>query len=752
MSFPELRGDGGRVARPRFQTGFVTDIDIRQPLRTLWRRRWVIMALVLAAMASSWLFAARIEPIYTATSQVMIDSRRTRIIDIKEILSQLSPQVVTVTSEVEVLRSRGIAKRVADSLNLYQNPEFNPALRPIQATRFGLAAVREALAMVTGALGIAQPPRPSEDPAVVEERMRAAVIDTLMARLEVSAVPQSMVMRISFQSTSAETASRIANAFAESYVTDQLEAKFQALRYASTWLNERLDGLRKAVVSSEQAVSGYRAEQNLLESRGASAAQQKLTELNTQLVVIQSKRAESEARLARVEAMTRSGRGADALDEVLDSQLVMRLKEQEATLSREASDLASRYGARHPQISKVQAELGELRGRIASEVGKLGQGLRNDAGVLKDRERAIVAQIKELESVSLRQGNEEIRLRELEREAQANRMLYETFLNRFKETDQQESIQQPDARIISLSETPRRPSYPRIPTLVFGATALGLLGAVILVLLIEKFDNTTRTKDQLESATGLPVLGLIPQVRARIARSDVSSYLIDRPGSSYAESFRIVWFAIRHPPDRPEPKTIVVTSSIPDEGKSLTALSLARTAASLGLRAILIDADLRRPSIAQKMGVTPDKTLADVLANDATIEQAILRDPISGMDVLAGRPSKQKQIDLLGAADRLRAVIAELRADYDVVVIDSPPALPVADVQILARIADATIFCVRWNATPRESIQGAVQTLLDAKANLVGTLLTRVNVRKHSSYGYRDIGYYYGRYRSYYTD
>ncbi|CAO3403557.1 GumC family protein [Azospirillum palustre] len=730
--------------------GLVGELDFKQTLITLWRRRYYILLLTAIAAGGAWLLVSRIQPVYTATAEVMIDSRRTRIVDIKEILSQLSPQLVTVSSEVEVLQSRTLATRVADALNLYDDPEFNPALRPEQPSLFDFSSLRSVATQLRDMLSLESPTPIGPTPAEAEASKRAEVIDRLRSGLGVAAVPQSMVIRISYRSPNPAAASRIANAFAEHYITEQLEAKFQAVRYATNWLNERLEGLRRDLAASEQAISAYRATHNLLESHGASTTQQKLTEQNSRLVETQSKRAEVAARIARLEAVGRAGRGMAASDELLDSSFLSRLKEQEATLSGQASDLASRYGERHPQIAKIRAELGEIRGKISTEIARLTQGLRSELAVLQDREQSMSREIREMESRSFSQNNAEIGLRELEREAQANRILYETFLNRFKETDQQETIQQPDARIISFSERPRSPTSPKKFMLILAATLGGMMSALALVLLVEKFDNTIRTKDQLEQLTGLPALGLVPQISG--PAGNVAAYLVERPASSYAEAFRIACFAIRHPPDRPEPKTLVITSTVPDEGKSLTSLSIGRTASMLGLRVLLVDADMRRASISAKVGKASDLSLAEVLTEGVDFRSAVIRDPLTGLDILTATAAGRKPVDMLAMADKVHQTMQAMRDAYDLVIFDCPPVLSVADVQVLARHADATLFCLRWNATPRESVLAAVRMLKDAKANVAGVLLTRVNVRKHASYGYRDMGYYYGKHRNYYTN
>lgn len=741
-----MQREGGLAERLRERVS--NEINLGQTLKLLWRRRWFILSWVALAVGLAWLVVAHLTPIYTATAQVMIDARRSRVVDLKEVMSQLTPQMVTVFSEVEVLRSRGLARRVADKLDLYADPEFNPALRPVVEKNKVEKLIGDAASTLSALLGSGRPP-PELSPAEADVRMRAGVVNSLMGRLSVSAVPQSLVIRLSVTSPDPVMAARLANAFAEAYVTDQLEARFEAVRRATSWLNGRLDDLRQNVAEAERSVAAYRSAAGLVESRGNTVTQQRLSELSSQLILAQSRRAEQEARVARIETLLRAGSGGDAAAELIDSPLIQRLREQEALLAREASDLSSRYAERHPQITKIRAEQAGLRRRIDAEVAKQVQATRSELAVLRDREGALAAQVRRLEVAINDQSQASVRLRELEREAQASRSLYEAFLSRFKETGEQEQIQQADSRIISTAEAPRTPTYPRSAMLVAVAAMAGLIAGVALVLLLEQFDDVFRNRDQLEQAIGLPVFGMVPQVRV-LPGHQVESYLADKPASSFAEAFRIIWFTLKNSVAGGGPKVVLVTSSVPEEGKSLTALSLARTAANLSMRVLLIDADLRRSSVAGMLRTEPSNGFADVLAGRATVAEAVRRDPLSQVDVLLSRPGNPPAVDLM-ASEGLPDLIAELRSLYDLVVIDSPPTMPVADVQVLARLADATLFCVRWNKTPRPSVQSSIRTLLDADAKLAGLLLTRVNTRKHARYGYGDIGYYYGKYRGYYS-
>lgn len=724
-------------------------------LKTLWQRRWMILGIFLLSVGTAWGILSQITPTYSASTKVIIEGRKTRFLDLHEVLTNLQPQMATVLSEVEVLTSDTLARRVADQLNLYNDPDFNPSLRPPQEARF-IGAVTD---VISGTLGAVLGPVLGKGEAVElsaeerERRMRTAVVNRVRSGLSVEAVRQSLVIRLTYRSTDPARAAQLVNAYAEAYIDQQLEAKFEAVRRASLWLNSRMSDLRSAMVESESAVAAYRSATGLVGARnGQLAAHQKLSELNSQLVIAKSKRSEQAARVARVEAMLRSGRNVDARDEVLSSQLIARLKEQEAILSRQLSEQGSLYGARHPLLQKTQSELTDIRRKIETEIQTQIQSLRNELEVLREREQTLEAEARTLEAKVLDQNKAEVKLHELEREAQANRAIYETFLSRFKETGEQEQIQQADARIISKAEPPRAPSAPKRTLILALAGVLGLVGGAALVLVMEHFDAGIRTRDQLEATLGRTAIGMIPEVGRRISGKRTEDYMVDNPASGFAEAFRMLWFTMKHLRDRKTPQVLLITSSLPNEGKSLTALSLARTCAALGMKTLLVDGDVRRSSIAKKIGMEATCSIMDLLDGRVELADAVAKDPRTPLDVLPGRSARNSDIDLLALSNGAEALFAKMRESYDLIVVDSPPVLPVADVQILAQCADQVLFCVRWDSTPRQTAQSALQMLSDVCSNIGGVLLTRVDLRRHAGYGYYDAGYYYSQYRKYYAE
>lgn len=717
----------------------LTRVDLRQQLQVLWRRRPLLLGCLFGMVALAWIALQLTTPIYAGNASVMIDSRKTHYLDLKEVITTSQPQMTTVLSEVEVIRSRNVAQRVADAQNLYADPEFNGTLKPPPHGIGGL--IHRALA----ALHSDDQPQPDE--AEKQRRIRAQVVTALVGSISANPVPQSLVIKISVLSESPDKAARLTNAVAEQYVLDQLNSKFETTRSASNWLNQRLDDLRASVQESERGVAAFKASSGLIESKGMLPTQQQLGELNTQLIQVQATRSEMEAKVARLETLMRSSKGAEAAEEMIDSPLVQRLRESETTLMRDISEMSTRYGDAHPKMIKANAELTELRAKINVEMSKVGQTVHNDYNVVRAREAGLQERIHKLEATVVEQNKSEVRLHELEREAQANRILYENFLNRFKETSEQEQVQQPDARIISSAERPNAAAFPRKKLIFTAAAICGLLFGTILAFILERLDNTFRSREELENAVGFPAIGMIPFV----TKKPVANYMLDRPASAFAESLRGIWVSLSHSDRDNIPKVVAITSSFPGEGKSMTALCLARTVAALGHRVVLVDCDLRRSAVGRLLDIAPDHCLDDILEGRIPLGRALVQDKASALQILPSRNVVRPPLDIL-SSNAMVKLVQELRQSFDLVVLDCPPVMPVSEVQILGHLADKTLFCVLWDKTPREAVSGALRQLRDVQVAIAGTVLTQVNMKRHSRYGYGDVGAYYGRYEAYYKN
>jgi capsular exopolysaccharide synthesis family protein len=583
-------------------------------------------------------------------------------------------------------------------------------------------------------------------------RHNDGVIDAFLQRLAVKPEGRSRVARISFVSEDPKLAAAAANAVADFYVVAQLEAKFEATKRATTWLGERVEQLRSEVESKEQTIEEYRAQSGLLKGgREVTLTDEKVSELNAQIVLELANLAESEARLQQINRLVESPNGIESAIEVLRAPLIRELRAEESRVERTIAELSEEYGDRHPTFINAQAELRDLRGKIKIEVDRVIQGLRNEVAVARARSSSLVRSLEKVKTEVADLNLREVQLRALEREANASRTLLETLLERTKETASQESFQQADASILSYAPIPKFPSSPKksilYPVVLVAALLLGLSAA----FLIEKLDLGFRSAEQIGQYLRVRSLGLIPST-SKIATlgKPPQEYILENPQSAFGEAIRSLYTNILLSDVVQRPKVLLISSSLPREGKTTIAVSLARTLAMFGQRVLVVDCDLHRPTTHEAMKMKPAPGLSECLREGVRPEDVIQIDEASGAHVLqAGTPHgySPDQLD----SDVMQRLLRSLTRRYDLVILDSAPVLAVADTFFLARLADKTIFLVRWAKTRRESVGLALEQLLAAGANVSGVLLTMVDVKSHAQYGYADSGAYQGSLKKYYT-
>lgn len=713
-------------------------IDIGQLINILNRQRHVILAVTGLVIGITLLAIFQIKPVYESSAQVMIDARQNRVVDVEAVMQGLPSDQDSVRSEVEIMRSRKLATAVIQKLNLWQNPEFNDTLRP--------AGPIKALSNFASGLG-----GKADDPAAQAELEKQRVIDQFARHLEVNVVRNSRVITISFRSENAQTARNVTSMVVDTYLTQQLEDKYEATQRATKWLNERLADLRAKVSQSEREVEVFRAQNNLTTGRDSTISAEGLSDLNTQLIMARTQRTELEARLRQVQSQRSD---LDTNSQVLSSPLIQKLREQESELIRKQADMTQRLGPRHPDMLKLQAELTDLKRNIQVEVGRIITGIKNEVEVARSRESALSGSLNSAENRQGRLGTQSVKLRELEREAEANRTLFETFLNRFKQTSSQEDLQTADARLISASSLPTEPAFPKPKIMIPLSIVLGFGLGVMIALLMEYLDRGFRSMEQVEQHTGLSPLGLIPELATVKGAANVlpQDFIVDKPTSVYAEAIRTVRTALLLTDNFGNTaRSVLVTSSMPSEGKTSFTLSLARLSALSGQKIIVIDCDLRRPNVHRGLKLDNKMGMVDLLLGTHKLEEVIQKDKRSNIDVVSTGRNVPNPADLL-ASDNMRKLIADLKTKYDLVIIDSPPVLAVADARVLSQLADKTIFLTRWAETARDVVLMAVRQLASNGANIAGILLTRVNLKKNARYGYADSGYYGRKYSQYYSN
>jgi polysaccharide biosynthesis transport protein len=713
--------------------------DFLETMRKLWRHRYIVLVCTLIAGVIAALAAASLPTRYTAEARVLIGVPEVRVLNVEAVVGNLSPNAERVQNETFVMQSRLLAQQVIDRLNLAGNPEFNPEIRE-KSTWSRLLDPKTYLPTWL-------PWQPATAPPVVEdnpgERQRERMIDILLARVNVSTLGRSHVLSVLAEAQDPSVASAIANTLATAYLRQQKMDKIDASTQAEKFLNDRIAELRQQVEVSDKAVEEYRRKNGLFKGASTGVTSQQLTELNTQLILAQTAKAESDSRLREAELIRKSGAaGGESAPDVLRSPLIQALKQQQAEAERRVADLAASYGEQHPRMVSARAEANDTRKKIASEVTRTIDGLRHEANAAGARFGSLRDNLETLKTQLGGVNERSIQLDALERDATVNRKLLENVLGRAKETIGQQQLTQPDARLISPAAPSERPSFPPKNLILFLGAVGGLMVGLLVALLRESMDRTYRLAEQVEAATGLPVLSLVPQLRGRMAPT---VHVLRRPVSPFSEALRKVYIGLQLSETDHSPKIVQLCSATPAEGKTVLVASLGRMLASNGQRVLLVDCDWRRPSLHRHFNVENRGGLASLLSDDEiALDRLIHNDPLSGVDVIVAGKLRPQASHLL-TSDRMRGLLKTFGKNYDLVILDTPPVLVGAEVLALSRIVDKVLFVIRWGKTRRETALDALRQVIGAQADVAGVVLSRVDAKLYREYAYGHLNYQYVR-------
>lgn len=724
-------------------------IDLRQLVRVFRRRLPVFFAVGLVVFALVVIITMQMTPQYTATASVIIDPRRAQVVDIEAVLTGVGSDAQALDTEVQLIQSRSLAQSVVRQLNLLSDPEFNGRLR--EPSGFGAV-----VSWVRGVISGLMPSQVLAEDSDGEDQVLEAVTNSVLSRLSARRSGMTYVINISFQSANPRKARDIANAFADQYLLSQLEAKFDATERANTWLNERLQVLREEVRTAEQAVEMYRAEQGLLDAGGSNLTEQQISDLNAQLAIQRAELSAAESSLRNVQAQLQRGASLDTIGEVLRSETIRALRAQQTETSRRRSDLTSRYGPRHPEILAVERETADLEEQIEREIRRIVAGLETEVNVARQRVASLQNTLSGFRDELVTNNRALVRLRELEREAEASRTLFESFLNRFRQTSEQDELATADARIVARATSPITPSSPNwMLNLALGVVLAGMMGTGA-VFLLEVFDNGLRSEADVERELGAGHIASVPMLtKPRLGKTGGSraaphDYVRENPLSGIAESFRVIRSAILLSNIDEPHKVVAVTSALPGEGKTTTTFSLGRISAMAGAKTVILDCDLRRRLLTKAAALSAEKGLLEVLAGDAKLEDVRIQDTETNLHILPVVESQFTPRDVF-SSEAFRNLLVQLRRDYDLVLIDTAPVLAVTDTRVIAQRCDAVVMNVQWKKTPKEAASSALDILRDVRANILGVALTQVDMDAQARYGYEGAAYYYKNYRNYYS-
>ncbi len=700
----------------------------------------------------------QITPQFRSQASIMLDIRDQNVINLGSVLSDTPLNRELLESELLVIKSDPLLEQVVNKLRLDLDPEYNPSMaQPSEMAQ--LISEKKSAALSFLGLGAydteqSHSQNTSATPVIAaapEARQRAnrrRAVGILRGKLKARQLSPAYAIQVQVVSANPVKAALIANAIAEQYVADQLEAKFSAARRATAFLEGRLEQLRARVEVSATAVQEYTTVNQTGASQAVAITQQQIAQLSAELINARAERAQAQAKFDQARR-TVDQLGAAGAASVFSSPLIISLRGQAAELTRNEAELSNRYGPKHPTMIQIRNELKDVNRAIIGEVRQILNGLDGDIRVAAARVAALTDGLTDLENKASGQSEASVGLNQLAAEADANRALYDSFLIRLNETREQESFQTPDSRVIQPANPAFAPFMPRSKvTTALGGIAGGAVGFG-LVVLMRLLDRSVRTPASITERTGLTVLAGVPRMRRRHIDGNMLKYLINKPNSELAEAGRYLRNSITM--NDGHMRSVMITSALPREGKMTMAVLLAEMSARANQSVLLIDADFRRPSIAKTLKLNVTNDLVTLLQGHCSVNEAIYRGENALFDTIPLHEGQGAASDLL-ALPRMKALITALSKQYDLVLIEGPPVLGVGDFSVLGRIVDTSVMVVEWNRTSVAAVERAYAWLQNHQVPVLGAILNKIDPRRASDFDPVGYGAEYSAIQQYYLN
>lgn len=702
-------------------------IDLRRTFSVIWRAKWRIFAFTLLSGVLATFVLLNMAPVYRTTATLLIEAQQARAIKIDEVYGFNSAQQEYYLTQFEVLKSRTIAEQVFDELQVDKHPEYQPT-----PSKFA-----ELLALIPSL-----PSNAETDPEAAAFLIRKAQLDRFSSNIEIEPVRRTQLVRISFNSEDPQLARVVANAIGDAYINSQLDARFGITQKANTWLGGRIAELRERLDQSELRLEQFKQANNLVDVSGITALDQReLESLNEQLSQARARKAETEGFLALVR---RSGRNdmarLESLPEITSHLSIQNVKREVLSAERKVAETSKVFGPKHPRMIAAQAELTAVQKSLHQQILRLIDGVEKEAEAAAERLAALEQRFAQVRSRFSGLGSLESDFRRLEREVETNRLLYDNFMSRQKETEVTGDFASPIARFTDLAQLPTIPVKPKkklILALVLVA-AIGL--GVVISLIVDALNDTVKTPSEVESQLKQRMLGYLPKVKGKLTPQQLARLFFNKDQRLYREAVSNVRTSLSLLSLNHDVKVMLVTSSFPGEGKTSTSINIGFGFAALE-RVLIIDADMRKPTLCEKLGLPSYQPgLANVLAGIANVDECIIRDEESGVDLLVAGAVPLNPLELL-ASEAMSKLLEQLKGHYDRIIIDSAPVQAVSDALQLAPLTDAVIVVVKADHTRTPAVNNTLARINQAHGNIFGVVLNQMDVTKAASY-YGNYGYY----------
>jgi polysaccharide biosynthesis transport protein len=731
------------------------------------RRQYLLIIVTVAlALAACATYLRITPPTYTAQVEILLANNRGQFVQQQSLLAEVPFDVSQIETQLQMLKSRAIAVAVIKRLRLEDDPDLNGSRSSLLSLIYRIPSW---FAVRPTSQDLDAPGQPPE-----------SVVNGFQSRLAAIRIGMSSVVELSFSSSSAERAAEIANATAKAYIDDQLSAKFEANRTATGWLQDRLRDLGEQALAAERALSSYRSQNNIVSTGGKPIGEQQINELNSRLVAARAQTSEALTKLNRYETILNAEPTNSASfvapdtagSEAMSNPIIMGLRQQYLELARRESEWSARFGRDHLAVINLKTRMRDLLTSILEEVKRLAQASRSEFEVAKQRQQEIEKQLAEAVSQASSTNSAELTIRDLDGRAKSLRALYETFLQRYMGSVQQETFPIAETRVISPATPPPSKSKPKTGLLLAMGIIGGLAFGVGLGLLRDLMDRVFRTSAQIEGRLDLPCLSLVPllkglkppkqanrslqadeDLRRRIisGHSAIHHAVVGMPLSRFTEAIRAIKLAIDLNPNKTANQVIGITSALPNEGKTTIAASLAQLIGHSGKKAIIVDCDLRNPSLSASLAPSAAVGLIEVLKGNRSLEEVVWRDPRTNLVFLpAVRRGPLFHTSEILAAEDMRRLFDQLRANYDYVIVDLPPLAPLVDVRATSPLIDCYVLVVEWGRSRIDVVQHALHTAPNVYESSIGVVLNKTDIKAMIRYDTYKSDYYsethYARY------
>lgn len=707
-------------------------LDIVEYWRSITKRKYPILAFGLAVALLAAVVVFVMTPIYRSTVTVLIEANKSKVVTIEDVYSGISQNREYFQTQVEIIKSRDVAIRAIQKTKLWEHEEFDP--RPKGDSW---------ISGVLSSIGFSDGEAKEWNEAALAE----AVYGRFSKQLSIEPVRLSQLAKISFESRDPELAASVSNAVADVYIESDLEARYKMTKQASSWLQERLSSLKTKLDESERSLQNYRDKEGIADVKNAtqSGAGKQIEEVMGRLVEARMKRAEAENAYNQIKA---APKGADltSLPAVLRNPIVADAKKQELEAERRLSELSQRYGSEHPKYVQAEGEFKTAKDNTRRQVDTVVASVTREYEVARGTEKALEGVLGAARGSVQNLNRKEFELNVLEREVESNRQMYDMFMKRAKETNVAGDLQTAIARIVDPAVVPKRPVKPQKLQIIAIAFVLGLFIGVLASLLMDRLDNTIKTSEEVEAKLKHPLLTTLPLLsKEETDRTSTARIFLDQPKSLYSEAIRTARTGVLLSAIDLTKRLLLVTSSLPGEGKTTFSINLAMAHAHTK-KTLLIDADMRRPAVSKGLELPIGaKGLSNLVSGTATLEECL--QPVNGSNLML-MPSgtiPPNPLELL-LSQKFKETLDSLAETFDIIVIDSPPVELVSDALVIAPFATGVIYVSKAMDTPYQLARKGLQRLRRADGQILGVVLNRLDFAKAEKYygeysGYGKYGY-----------